>query len=544
MIIIGIGGSDHDASCCLLEDGELKVYIEEERLTKEKHGNGVKSSMLKSVDYCLEYMGMKYDDVDYFISNDIYSPRLNNKKMYMNNLIRINHHLAHMASAFYLSEFDEAAMLISDGSGSIMSHFHMETITLGFAKNNKFEVLDKVYGNNSLNPESIDIVKGNSFGRFYSKVSNLCGFELHNDGKLMGLASYGKPRFIDMFRTFFQLTFTPNGLDVIIDFNSQFKNLYKKLFEETNEEKKFQLKADYAYAAQAVLEEKTFEIINYLYKKTKCPNLCYAGGVALNSVLNGKIKRMTPFDNVYIPPVPNDSGTAIGAALYGYYNLFTDKKPCHKQLNTAFWGKEYDKEHYQKAILKYSDQIVIEETYTVLSVVDDLINKKVIGWYQGRSEIGPRALGNRSILADPRHAEMKDIINNKVKFRESFRPFAPIVLEEYTSDIFDTDFIPNPFMLYVGQVKEEKQKMIPAVTHVDGSARLQTLSYQNNPKLYDVLRGFYQKTGVPVLMNTSFNTKSKPIVETPEDAINCMLSCEMDVLYLGDYRIIKKEEKT
>ena len=249
---------------------------------------------------------------------------------------------------------------------------------------------------------------------------------------------------------------------------------------------------------------------------------------------------MTPFDNVFIPPVPNDSGTAIGAALYGYYNLFTDKKPTSIQLNSAFWGKEYDKDRYLKAIYKYQDRIIVEDTYSVRTVVDDLIHKKVIGWYTGRSEIGPRALGNRSILADPRHAEMKDIINNKVKFREGFRPFAPIVMEEYALDYFDADFFPNPFMLYVGQVKEEKKEQIPAVTHVDGTARLQTLNQNENPKLYNVLSEFYKRTGVPVLMNTSFNTKGKPIVETPEDAIECMLSCEMDVLYLDNYRIIKK----
>ena len=291
MIIVGIGGSDHDVSSCLLEDGKLKVYIEEERLSKEKHGNGVKSSMLKSVDYCLEYMGLKYEDVDYFVSNDLYCPRLNNKKDYMNNLIRINHHLAHMASAYYLSGFDQAAIFVSDGSGSVMSHFHAETMTLGFASNKNFRVLDKIYGNNSLNPESHNVVKGNSFGRFYSKVSNLCGFELHNDGKLMGLASYGTPRFVDLFRSFFQLKVTVTGLDITVDFSAQYKDLYKKLCEEKNEEDKFQLRADYAYAAQALIEENTYEIMNYLYEKVKCPNLCYAGGVALNSVLNGKIKK-------------------------------------------------------------------------------------------------------------------------------------------------------------------------------------------------------------------------------------------------------------
>lgn len=540
MIIIGIGGSDHNVSSCLLEDGELKVYIEEERLSKEKHGNGVKSSMLKSVDYCLEYMGLKYEDVDYFVSNDLYCPRLNNKKDCMNKLIRINHHLAHMASAYYLSGFDQAAIFVSDGSGSVVSHFHVETMTLGFASNKCFKVLDKIYGSNTLNPESSNVVKGNSFGRFYSKVSNLCGFELHNDGKLMGLASYGTPRFVNLFRSFFRLTVTPYGLDVIVDFDAQFKDLYKKLYEETNEEKKFQLRADYAYAAQALIEEKTYEILNYLYEKSKCPNLCYAGGTALNSVLNGKIKKMTPFDYVYIPPVPNDSGTAIGAALYGYYNLFTDKKPTYRQLNSAFWGRDYDKDSYLKAIYKYGDRIIVEEMYSTKSVVDDLIQKRVIGWYQGRSEVGPRALGNRSILADPRHAEMKDIINSKVKFRESFRPFAPIVMEEHVLEYFDTDFIPNPFMLYVGLVKEEKKELIPAVTHVDGTARLQTLNQKESPKLYDVLSAFYKRTGVSVLLNTSFNTKGKPMVETPMDAIECMLSCGMDVLYLGNYRITKR----
>jgi len=540
MKILGIGGSDHDISACLLEDGMITVAIEEERLSREKHSVGVKSSLLKSVDYCLSYRGYELEDIDYFVTNDIFMTRLNSKKLFMDRMIKINHHLAHIASSYYLSSFDKAGLFVSDGAGSIFSHFHVETISLGYASDTNIRILNKVYGQNTLN-RGKKIVKENSLGQFYSFFSNLCGFGVHNDGKVMGLAPYGSDKYLDEFRKLIKVTYNKGELEVDIDLNSNYyKNLYKEIEINSRKDNNFKIKADYAYAAQVVMEEVTFQLLNLLYDKTKCDNLCYSGGVALNSVLNGKLKKNTSFRNIFIPPAPNDSGTAIGAALYAYYNIFNQDSSARYKLTNAYMGKEYSEEEIGKALLKYSNKITVQKVNVVKEAAESLSKGKIIGWFQGKSEFGPRALGNRSILADARQKDMKDIINRRIKFRESFRPFAPVIINDFWDTYFDTDFEENPFMLYVADVKEDKKQIIPAVTHVDGSARVQIINRATNLKYYDLIMEYYKLTGVPVLLNTSFNVKGEPIVETPEHAIRTFVESDLDVLYLYDYCIHKK----
>lgn len=539
MKILGIGGSDHDISACLLEDGVVTVAIEEERLSREKHSAGVKSSVLRSADYCLQYRGYTLNDIDYFVTNDIFMTRLNSKKKFMGQAVKVNHHLAHIASSYYLSGFEQSALLVSDGAGSIFSHFHVETISLGYVSGTNINILDKIYGQNTLN-KGKKVVNENSLGQFYTFFSRLCGFNVHNDGKLMGLASYGTDRYLEEFRKLIGLSNKNGVLDVEIDLSSgYYKHLYKQLYTKRDEEEAFKLKADYAYAAQAVVEEITFQLLNILFDKTKCNNLCYSGGVALNSVLNGKIKKNTPFENIFIPPAPNDSGTAIGAALYAYYNIFKQEYKATYKLTNAYMGKEYSEEEIENALSKYSDKIKVEKADVTKDAAKAISEGKIVGWFQGKSEFGPRALGNRSILADPRLKEMKDIINKRIKFREWFRPFAPVIIAEFRDEYFDTDFEENPFMLYVAGVKDDKKSIIPAVTHVDGSARVQVINRETNPKFYDLIVEFNKITGVPVLLNTSFNTKGQPIVETPEHAIRDFLESNLEVLYLHDYSIHK-----
>ncbi|MFZ5351517.1 MAG: carbamoyltransferase [Bacillota bacterium] len=543
MRIIGIGGSDHDLSCCLLEDGEVLIAIEEERLSKEKHGNGVRSCILKSVDYCLEEAGYTYDDIDMYITSDLFFPRLTSRKPFVNKMIKINHHLAHIASCYYTSGFDDAAALVIDGNGSLFAFDCAETVTTGYAKGNTINIIDKAYGASGTGLLKNVEAKENSLGRLYSFFTQICGFGFLEAGKLMGLSSYGKGTYIDSIRRFAKVEIDrQSNLFVEIDIkNKSLKEFVKHIHSVgKNEEEKFQVKADIAYSVQYLLEEFVFAIMNNLYDKTKAKKLCYSGGVALNSVLNGKIKQKTPFEDVFIHPAAGDSGIAIGAALYGYHNIFNKPYKSKKQLTSAYTGRNYSDEEIFKALDRFKHQVTFEKLGkedTLKAAAESLSKGRIIGWFQGRSEIGPRALGNRSILADPRVKEMKDILNSRVKFRESFRPFAPVVLEERVGEYFETDFPNNPFMLYVGDVKEDKKSVIPAVTHVDGTARLQTIDRETNEMYYDLINKFGELTGVPVILNTSFNIKGKPIVETPYDAIECFVNCDMDDLFIHDYQV-------
>lgn len=523
MKILGLGGSVHDFSCCLLEDGRIVRAVEEERLSREKNARGSASAQLRCIDYCLD--GGRLDDVDLIVTNDIFSEEVLKHHMELWRYFKINHHLSHAASSYFTSGWDEAAIMVIDGVGSGFNNSG-EALSLGFARGNDIIIDEKYFGI--------------SLAKFYSHFMYICGFSFLQEGKVMGLAPYGTDTYVEEMSRFVEIDL-PRSVDIHIYDDACMKRFADLIKADTRDE--FSVKADIAYAVQYVFEESVIKVLQYLYEKTRCKKLCYAGGAALNSVLNGQIIKRTGFEEVYVFPAAGDSGTGIGAALYAYYSVLHRDKRQHQRLESCYFGKSYDKEIGQ-ALDKVPEAVSFERvqgdalydrTATLLS------QGNIVGWFQDGSETGPRALGNRSILADPRVAEMKDILNKRVKFREHFRPFAPMVIKEKVKEYFE-GINDNAFMLFVEQVRPEKQSVIPAVTHVDGSARLQTVGVENNPKMYKLLQHFEKITGVPVLLNTSFNIKGQPIVETPEDALEAFLHCDMDVLVMGDTIVTKKKK--
>ena len=452
----------------------------------------------------------------------------NHLKDFKGNIIFPEHHMSHAAYAFYTSEFDESAILTIDGVGE------WTTASFGIAKNNKIQLTN-------------DIRWPHSLGLFYSAFTYFLGFKV-NEGeyKLMGLSSYGKPKYYDLIKE--NLIDVKNDGSIHLNMK-YFAFTYDKVM--TNEnfaqlfgipprkegQKTEQIHYDIGASAQKVLEDVMLKMVNHIYLKTKMKNLCMSGGVALNGVANYQILKNGPFDNVHIPPSPGDGGSAVGCAQYLYF-VHNNKKRIiennHSKLiqENVYVGPSYNDEY----IIKFLDSNNIKyekfEKQSLLKKTAQLISTgNIVGWYQGKMEWGPRALGNRSILADPRNASMKDILNEKIKHRESFRPFAPSVLEEYASEYFDID-IPSPYMLMVAKVK--KPEIIPAVTHVDGTGRLQTVSNYANPLYYDLINEFFKITGVPVIINTSMNVMGEPIVNTPEQAYQMIVKTDMDCLVLGN----------
>ncbi len=550
MKILGLGGSTHDWSCCLLEDGKIIRAVEEERLSREKHGTGVRSILMQCIDYCLGET--KLEDISYIVANDIceYGYQLDNN--ILNNIIKINHHMCHASSAYYTSGMEETSIFVLDGSGS---HFKeklreacsSETCSMGYANNRKIDLQEKLLGHDEcyyvkdlvFGVERQTYFTNNSISSLYEHLSYACGFGSFSEGKTMGLSAYGKDTYLnDIYK---YISFSSNEMDFNVDYLGLYNFIYSLY--QTSGIDRFTLQADIAYAAQFIFEKYVLNLLNILYSKTHCENLCYAGGAALNSVLNGKIIKNTPFKNVYIFPAAGDSGTAIGAALYAYYAIDkTIKINKPEKIKNCFFGIKYSDKSIEDVLSANKNKVTykkMEFNKLCEYVADELRKDKIIGWYQDGCEFGPRALGNRSILAFPRSKDMKDIINQRVKFRENFRPFAPVIKEEYLDEYFISDIKNNPYMLFVGSVKEDKKNLIPAVTHVDGSARLQTVSNNENYKLYQLLDSLHQLTGIPVLLNTSFNIKGRPIVETPGEALDAFIECDMDLLVLGNYIVSK-----
>jgi carbamoyltransferase len=479
----------------------------------------------------------------------------------------IEHHRAHLASSFFVSPFEQAALLSIDGFGDFISTMWAK------GEGNSIEVLGQVEY-----PHSTGIV--------YTATTQFLGFPHYGDeGKVMGLAPYGKPRFIEEFRDIirteenggFRLNLDyfrhhAEGVDMTWDQGSPrigriFSDEYAQRFGAARAPGTAlsEREHDIAASLQLRLEEVAFHVLNHLQQQTGLTDLGLSGGVAYNSVMNGKILLHTPFRRVYVQPAAGDSGTAIGVCYQVHHNVTptvssrrrgTDsagsveadlRQPSQAHglrdkravMEGAYTGPEFTSAEIE-AELKISE--LEFETYSdselTARAAQDIADGLVLGWFQGRMEFGPRALGNRSIVVDPRRAEMKDILNERIKKREPFRPFAPSILEEYTADYFEQSH-PAPTMLMVYQIKPERRAEIPAVTHVDGSGRLQTVSRSLNPRYYDLISDFYKLTGVPVVLNTSFN-ENEPIVCTPREAINCFLKTRMDVLYLGNYAVRRK----
>ncbi len=560
--ILGLNCFTHDSAVALLKDGIPIFACEEERLSREKH---TKKFPKLAIDYALKKEGISLSDIQYvsfffdyklasvnFIKYILrYFPQsmifiLGDRPSIIKDVVTINqrlkqefsrehfnksheffplkHHECHAASSFFPSPFEEAAVLSVDGWGELTSTW------LGHGKGNKIKAL------------SVDNFP-HSLGSFYATFTDYLGFQMLSDEyKVMGLASYGKPKYINEFKEL--IRFKKNGK---IELNLKYFSFWKKNWTETEwyspkllellgprrneEDETTERHMNIAATVQYMTEEAVIHIANDLYRRTQSPNLAYAGGVALNCVANRKILERTPFKNIFIQPASNDAGTSLGSALYCYHMILN--QPRKYEMDHCYLGGEFGERDIQVAISQSTlkstrSASIAKETAHLLS------QGKIIGWYQGKMEFGPRALGNRSILADPRRAEMKEIINAKVKFREPFRPFAPSVLQEKSNDYFiDSQY--SPFMLLVAHVREAKKSIIPAVTHVDGTARVQTVSQTQNPRYYDLISEFEKETGVPVLLNTSFNVKGEPIVFSPNDAIRCFLKTDLDYLILGDY---------
>lgn len=467
------------------------------------------------------------------------------------------HHLSHAASAFLCSPFEDAAILTVDGVGE------WTTASFGVGRGNGIRLLREIRFPHSL-------------GLLYSAFTAFLGFEV-NEGeyKVMGMAPYGQPRYRDLVEKLIRI-YDDGSFSLEMDYFSYhystdktFNSKFGSLFGEARDPKapfftpstsfpvyygekpadynalaqKNQRYADIAASIQAVTEETLLKMAKALYRETGLKKLCMAGGVALNSVANGRILRETPFEELYVQPSAGDGGGALGAALYAYHTVLGN--PRTFVMDHAYWGQEYSAAEV-RGFLSASDiayETIEDDDKLIDRVVEALMQGKVVGWFQGRFEWGPRALGNRSILADPRRADMKDIVNVKIKFREPYRPFAPSVLLERSEEFFD---LKDPgrhfaarFMLLVTDVKEDKRDVVPATTHVDGSARLQIVPRKTNPTYYRLIERFGQATGVPVVLNTSFNLRGEPIVNSPAEAFSTFSRSGLDVLVLGQYLIHK-----
>ena len=572
MYILGINAYHGDSSACILKDGIVVAATEEERIRRIKHWAGFPSEAIK---FCIIEAGISIGELDHvtisrnpsanihkkivhsvknLVSIKALKDRLSNTKKVGNvkselcevfgineselkaEIHNIEHHRSHLASAFFASPFDESAILSIDGFGDFTSTM------IAKGKGNQIEVIDS-------------LIYPHSAGIFYTSLTQYLGFSQYGDEyKVMGLAPYGEPKFVEELRKV--IRFNGNGLfeldtkyfkhakegvsmsweggDPSMEsiFSSELEVLLgpaRKGGDELTQKHK-----DIATSVQRVTEELIFHILNHLQKRTGLKSVCIAGGVAQNSVANGKILENTKFEEVYIPSAGHDAGTAMGSALWLFnhiqknnrlpvvYDAYTGYKTNDSEIEACLKDRDVE-------FTKYSDKELID------AVATELINGAVVGWFQGRAEFGPRALGHRSILVDPRRADAKELLNSKIKRRESFRPFAPSILEEYVSEYFEkTDKV--PFMEKVYPIKKEKHSEIPAVTHVDGTGRLQTVS--KGDRYHDLISKFHELSGTPILLNTSFN-ENEPIVNTPAEALDCYLRTQMDVLVLENF-VIKR----
>jgi carbamoyltransferase len=554
MNILGINCFAHDTAACLLQDGRLIAFIEEERFNREKH---TKAFPDEAIAFCLDQGTIGVEDLDavafaHRAGSDFargaidalrrVAPKRMAAQAYVDlNLVRkeryfrrrwgfrgrtfnVGHHQAHAASAFFASPFDEAAVLTLDRGGDFLS------TTLNHGQGHRLRTLAEVR-----NPDSL--------GEIYSALTWYLGFHPNSDeGKVMGLAPYGKDRFALAFRDLLHLT-ADGRFRVNLAWFAYHREegwVSKRFLDRYGpprapESELTERHENLAYAVQDLVEGAGLHVTRALHRLTGSRNLCLAGGVALNSVMNSRLLRETEFDHVFIQPAASDAGNALGAALWVWHHVLGRERAW--SMEHAFWGPEWPDAAYKDVLA--ARKLPFRETGDPPAEAARLLaDGKIVGWVQGRAEVGPRALGGRSILADPRRAEMKDIVNAQVKHREGFRPFAPSVLHERGTDYFE-DYYPNPFMLLVLPILEEKREVIPAVTHVDGTGRLQSVSRDSSPVYARLIEEFERLTEVPIVLNTSFNLRGEPIVHRPEEALNDFLNTGMDALFLGPYVIEK-----
>jgi carbamoyltransferase len=569
--VLGISAYDHDVSACLLRDGEIAFAVNKERITREKHDTGFYQGV---VDYCLVAEGISLEDVDLVVRNCYVLPvedveirmlsqdvpevmddaeRLQAAKhpLYLSrskNVVTVSHHLAHAYSAFAACPFDDGVVMVVDGVGNYSS----DVVEPGQQTDNvdplaresesyyrfegcRLETLKKVWLKPVRGFLSDEFYYMPGLGALYSRVSSYIFANWNKCGEVMGLAPYGRPGAIKPLLQMKGGDLTVPEWDV--EFDKPWLVERQPNWEAAPSMRHWE---DLAWRVQDDLEKVLVERAIWLRETTGARNLCMAGGVALNCVANGRIAREAGFENIWIQPAAGDDGIAIGCAYYGH--LAIQKNQRSFVMNHAYTGVEYKDEQVHAAASKslVRLQATSRHSENMYGETAKLLSKgHVFGWFQGRSEFGPRALGNRSILADPRTPEMKDKLNKRVKHRQAFRPFAPVVLAERAHEIFE-DHRESPFMLLTARVRPEWREKIPAVVHIDGTARVQTIRQDQNEHLYRLLREFDAITGVPLLLNTSFNVRGEPIVETPEDAIHCFLTTGIDYLVLHDVLMAKK----
>ena len=597
MYILGISAFYHDSAACLLKDGEIIAAAQEERFTRKKHDAGFPHHAIL---YCLKEAGIAAKDIDNVVFYEkpfvkferlletylAFAPKgftsfakampiwikdklfqksalikelkstLNESVDWRERLLFSEHHLSHAASAYYPSPFDSAAVLTLDGVGE------WTTTSLAIGKGSNLQAVKEIHFPHSL-------------GLFYSAFTYYTGFKVNSgEYKVMGLAPYGEPRYADLIREKL-ITVADDGsfqLDMsYFDYATGLRMTNKKfdgLFggpPRTSETELTQREMDLAASVQKVTEDVVLELARGIAKETGERNLCLAGGVALNCVANGILLREKVFDNIWIQPAAGDAGGALGAALSAWYlhhNKERIKASERDAMKGAYLGPEFKDEEIEKELTacganfnKLSEIEMIEE------VASALADEKAVGWMQGRMEFGPRALGGRSIIADPRSPVMQKQLNLKVKYRESFRPFAPSVLREDVGEWFEHD-TDSPYMLLVADVQNDKRRVmteeedalfgidklnvprssVPAITHVDYSARIQTVHADTNAKFHAVITKFKEKTGCPLVVNTSFNVRGEPIICTPTDAFKCFMGTEIDVLAVGNYVLYKEKQ--
>lgn len=574
MLILGLNMFHADASAAIVLDGEVKFAIAEERLNRHKHFGGFPALAVKA---CLDSIGAKISDIDHVAVGQDSDANLAKKVQYalanpakILNFIRLRqrkeamrdvrsllakaleadfsqlrfrehhleHHIAHIASAYYCSPWEKAAGFSYDGSGDFVS-----TMTAR-CEGGEIEVLDRVFLPHSL-------------GSLYTMICEFIGYTKYGDeGKVMGLAPYGKDTYCDRISkvvtpknggfqldlSYFKPLGSNQGMQVLPDgtvrLARHFSARMEKLFGEPRRpySEITQRDMDLAFALQHHFEQIFFYLMNQLHSRVPLDDLAMAGGCALNSVANGKIFDLTPFRRTYIQPAAGDEGLAIGAALHTCHSVL--KQPRRHELKDAYLGPEFSESHIQSSLESAGLQFRKLERAVLLEVVAEQIAAgNVVGWFQGRMEWGPRALGNRSIVAHPGLPDMKDVLNARIKHREWFRPFAPSILADYQHEYFEHDH-PSPFMLHVYKIRPEKRKSLCAVNHVDDTGRLQTVTREENPMYYDLISAFHRRTGIPVILNTSFN-ENEPIVCTPEEAIDCFRRTRMDVLAIGPFLVLK-----
>lgn len=539
MRVLGLGGSNHDLSAALYENGQITVYIEEERLNRRKHclDIGMGAARALAVDYCLEAAGLQFNQIDIVACNDILTPLYGQR--YRRHQKTYNHHLTHAASAFYTSGFEHAAVLVLDGYGSALpSGDGVETISILAADASGIRRLRCSGG--PLSREGATPVFENSLGGLYLTVTRAVGFGFLEEGKTMGLSAYGLPRYVEELSNFF-------GFDgVALRFSAAneaalIKWISEELAGARGETELFQVKADFACAAQHWLQSIVLDLAREAKRLSGSSNLCIAGGVALNSVANWLVQRDSGFTNIFVPPFCHDAGTSIGAAYLAARECAPDTVKPTSPIS-AYLGREYSQDEIERTVAAFADQLIVTRPEDAFGEVARLLESgQIVGFFQGKSEAGPRSLGHRSILADPRRGEMKDIINRRIKHREPFRPFAPVVLAERQHRYFDCS-VTSPYMLLIAPVRLEARHLIPAVTHADGTARLQTVTPNLSPELAILLHKFEELSGVGVLLNTSFNDNGEPIIETPADAIRCFLKIDLDALIVGPFVLRRRPQ--